>query len=60
MGFVNDLFNILQTFHKYFLNYENFELGRHIEGAQQLKPRLIPGGTALIEQPYVLRQSFMM
>lgn len=45
---------------KHFLNYENFELGRHIEGAQQLKPRLIPGGTALIEQPYVLRQSFMM
>lgn len=44
---------------KEFLTYENFELGRQIKGATQLKPRLIPGGTALIETPYVLRQSFM-
>lgn len=41
------------------LTYENFELGRQIAGAYQLKPRIVPGGTALISQPYVLRQSFM-
>lgn len=42
------------------LNYDNFILGKKIDGAYQLKPRLIPGGTALIEQPFVLRQSFRM
>lgn len=41
------------------LNYDNFNLGEKIDGAYQLKPRLIPGGTALIKTPFVLRQSFL-
>lgn len=40
------------------LDFYNFELGKMIDGATQLKPRLIPGGMALIEQPFVLRQAF--
>lgn len=43
---------------KKYITYDNFEVGNKIKGAKQLKPRLIPGGTALIEQPFVLRQLF--
>lgn len=41
------------------ITYDNFILGEKIEGATQLKPRLTVGGTALIKQPYILRQVFM-
>lgn len=44
---------------KTLLNYDNFNLGEKIENAYQLKPRLVPGGTALVRVPFVLRESFM-
>lgn len=41
---------------KKFITYENFEIGKRIDGATMLKPSIVAGGTALIEQPFVLRQ----
>lgn len=45
---------------KQFLNYDNFEIGQRIEGATQLKPKLVAGGTALVRQPFILRPNFRM
>lgn len=45
---------------KQFLNYNNFEIGEKIEGATQLKPKIVAGGTALVRQPFILRPDFRM
>lgn len=45
---------------KQFLNYDNFEIGQRIEGATQLKPKIVVGGTALVKQPFILRPNFRM
>lgn len=45
---------------KQFLNYDNFEIGQRIEGATQLKPKIVAGGTALVKQPFILRSNFRM
>ena len=45
---------------KQFLNYDNFEIGERIEGATQLKPKIVAGGTALVKQPFILRPNFRM
>lgn len=38
--------------------FDNFELGKEIEGAYQLKPTMVLGGTALTEMPFKIRQPF--
>lgn len=40
------------------INYDNFKLGLEIKEAVQLKPKTVPGGTALVKQPFVLREKF--